>query len=169
MLAFGPYPADGFFGACHYLSFDAVFAMYHDQGLIPFKTVDMSGVGFTAGLDIIRTSPDHGTAYDLVGKNEADPSSFRNALYMALDLLRNRQTTEEISANPLKIVEPERRSPRPWMPPFVPTDKAPAAPAAPTAPVEATAEGAAAEAAAPTAEPAEATAEDAASAEEAEQ
>ncbi len=111
ILAFGPYPADGFFGACGYLHFDAVFAMYHDQGLIPFKTIDMSGVGFTAGLNIVRTSPDHGTAYDIVGKNQADHTSFSHALYAALDILKARRTSEEISRNPLKITEPERRTP----------------------------------------------------------
>ena len=128
ILAFGPYPADGFFGACQFRHFDAVFAMYHDQGLIPFKTIDMSGIGYTGGLDIVRTSPDHGTAYDLVGKNEADPSSFSHALYAAIDILKNRRWSDKISENPLKIVEPERRAPsKPWLPPFAPTaEKSPA-------------------------------------------
>ena len=90
LWAFGPYAADGFFGSGHYKHFDAVLAMYHDQGLIPFKTLDMSGVNYTAGLSIIRTSPDHGTAYDLVGKDQADFLSMRNAMYMAYDLIRAR-------------------------------------------------------------------------------
>ena len=88
--------------------------MYHDQGLIPFKSLDMSGVNYTAGLNVIRTSPDHGTAYDLAGKNEASPLSFEHALYMALDLLKNRAITAEITLNPLPVKEriPERREPR---------------------------------------------------------
>lgn len=104
MLAFGPYPADGFFGNSTYKEFDAVLAMYHDQGLIPFKTLAFSdGVNYTAGLSIIRTSPDHGTAYDIAGKNCADPQSFRNAIYYALDIYKNRKMYEEITANPLKL------------------------------------------------------------------
>ncbi|MBQ8100708.1 MAG: 4-hydroxythreonine-4-phosphate dehydrogenase PdxA [Paludibacteraceae bacterium] len=98
--AFGPYSADGFFGAGHYRSFDAVLGMYHDQGLIPFKSLDMDGVNFTAGLDIIRTSPDHGTAYALAGKNQADAASMRNALYLAIDLLRTRAEQQKLKANP---------------------------------------------------------------------
>lgn len=90
IMAFGAYSADGFFGAGHYRNFDAILGMYHDQGLIPFKSIDMSGVNFTAGLDIIRTSPDHGVAYAIAGKNEADPASFRHALYMAIDLIKVR-------------------------------------------------------------------------------
>ena len=103
LCVFGPYSADGFFGAGKYIHFDAVLAMYHDQGLIPFKTLDMNGVNFTAGLNIVRTSPDHGTAYDLAGKNTANPQSFRHALYMALDILRTRRENAEISSNPLKV------------------------------------------------------------------
>lgn len=104
VLAFGPYPADGFFGAGTFTQFDAVLAMYHDQGLAPFKTLSFhSGVNYTAGLPYIRTSPDHGTGYDMAGKNQADPSSFRNAIYMALDTFRTRNNWTEISANPLKI------------------------------------------------------------------
>lgn len=112
--AFGPYTADGFFGSGKYRHFDAILAMYHDQGLIPFKSLDMSGVNYTAGLNVIRTSPDHGTAYDLAGKNEASPLSFEHALYMALDLLKNRAITAEITLNPLPVKEriPERREPR---------------------------------------------------------
>ncbi len=106
ILAFGPYSADGFFGAGKYVHFDAVLAMYHDQGLIPFKSLDMNGVNFTAGLPIVRTSPDHGTAYDLAGKNQANPISFAHALYMAIDILHTRQQNDEINANPL-IIEPK--------------------------------------------------------------
>ena len=102
---FGPYAPDGFFGSGHFTRFDAVLAMYHDQGLIPFKTLDMSGVNFTAGLSIVRTSPDHGTGYDIAGKNEADPSSMRNAIYMALDILRQRAEYDELRANPLPFTE----------------------------------------------------------------
>lgn len=104
MQVYGPYPADGFFGAETYKKFDAVLAMYHDQGLIPFKTISFNeGVNFTTGLPIVRTSPDHGTAYDLAGKNVADGGSFRKALYMAIDIYRNRKMYKESSANPLHI------------------------------------------------------------------
>lgn len=103
--AFGPYAADGFFGSGHFTHFDAVLAMYHDQGLIPFKTLDMSGVNFTAGLNIIRTSPDHGTGYDIAGKNQADETSMRHALYFALDVLRQRAEYDELTANPLPFIE----------------------------------------------------------------
>lgn len=90
-LVFGPYPADGFFGKAQFKEFDGVLGMYHDQGLIPFKYIAFdTGVNFTAGLPIIRTSPDHGTAYDIAGKNEADPSSFMHALFLAMDLVKNR-------------------------------------------------------------------------------
>lgn len=109
ILAFGPYSADGFFGSGKYAHFDAVLAMYHDQGLIPFKSLDMNGVNYTAGLDVIRTSPDHGTAYDLAGKNVASPESFSHALYMAIDLLKTRQLSAELNANPLPIKEKEDR------------------------------------------------------------
>lgn len=103
--AFGPYAADGFFGTGHFTHFDAVLAMYHDQGLIPFKTLDMSGVNYTAGLTIIRTSPDHGVGYDIAGKNQADASSMRNAIYMALDVLKQRAEYDELRANPLPFIE----------------------------------------------------------------
>ena len=103
--AFGPYAADGFFGSEHYRHFDAVLAMYHDQGLIPFKTLDMGGVNFTAGLNIVRTSPDHGTGYDIAGKNQADERSMRNALFMAIDVLRQRAQYDELTANPLPFIE----------------------------------------------------------------
>lgn len=103
--AFGPYAADGFFGSEHYKHFDAVLAMYHDQGLIPFKTLDMSGVNFTAGLNIVRTSPDHGTGYDIAGKNQADEASMRHALFMAIDVLRQRAEYDELTADPLPFIE----------------------------------------------------------------
>jgi 4-hydroxythreonine-4-phosphate dehydrogenase len=103
--AFGPYAADGFFGTGHYKQFDAVLAMYHDQGLIPFKTLDMSGVNYTAGLSIVRTSHDHGTAYDITGKDQADESSMRNALFMALDILRAREEYDRLTANPLPFID----------------------------------------------------------------
>ncbi|MBQ7996446.1 MAG: 4-hydroxythreonine-4-phosphate dehydrogenase PdxA [Paludibacteraceae bacterium] len=111
--AFGPYASDGFFGSGHFAQFDAVLAMYHDQGLIPFKTLDMSGVNYTAGLSVVRTSPDHGTGYDIAGKNEADPSSMRNALFMAVDVLRQRAEYDELRANPLPFVEREDKEGRP--------------------------------------------------------
>lgn len=100
---FGPYPADGFFGAWGYKNFDAVLAMYHDQGLAPFKALAMEdGVNFTAGLPIVRTSPAHGTAYDIAGQCIADPNSFRQAVYAAIDVYRNRQRFDEANQNPLK-------------------------------------------------------------------
>ena len=99
---FGPYAADGFFGARHYRRFDAVLAMYHDQGLVPFKTIAMDeGVNFTAGLPIVRTSPDHGTGYDIAGQGIANESSMRHAIYTALDVLRNRMRYDESIKNPL--------------------------------------------------------------------
>ena len=113
ILAFGPYSADGFFGSGKFAHFDAILAMYHDQGLIPFKSMDMNGVNFTAGLNIIRTSPDHGVAYDLAGKNIASPQSFRNALMMAVDLLAARAMNKEINANPLPVPEPSENDMRP--------------------------------------------------------
>ena len=106
ILAFGPYPADGFFGSGNYSKFDGIFAMYHDQGLIPFKTlVRNEGINFTAGLKVIRTSPAHGTAYEIAGKNMASHDSFRNAIYTACDIYRNRLFHAEISDNPLKPVD----------------------------------------------------------------
>ena len=104
MLVYGPYSADGFFGNGAYKNFDAVLAMYHDQGLIPFKTIAFnSGVNFTAGLPIVRTSPDHGTAYDIAGKNIASEESFRIAIYTAIDIFRRRKLFKEITTNQLKI------------------------------------------------------------------
>jgi 4-hydroxythreonine-4-phosphate dehydrogenase len=108
IVAAGPYPADGFFGSNSFRKFDAVLAMYHDQGLAPFKTlVFEDGVNFTAGLPIIRTSPAHGTAYNIVGKDEASESSFRNALYLACDIFRNRKEYEQLTSNPMKNVSVE--------------------------------------------------------------
>ncbi|HTB31525.1 MAG TPA: 4-hydroxythreonine-4-phosphate dehydrogenase PdxA [Bacteroidia bacterium] len=105
MLAYGPYPADGFFGSMMFKKFDAVLAMYHDQGLVPFKYIAFdSGVNYTAGLPIIRTSPDHGTAFDIAGKNMANEESFRNAVYLAVDLVRTRRNYKQATANPLKAV-----------------------------------------------------------------
>ena len=89
----------------HFVQFDAVLAMYHDQGLIPFKTLDMTGVNYTAGLNIVRTSPDHGTGYDIAGKNQADERSMRNALFMAIDVLRKRAEYDELRADPLPFIE----------------------------------------------------------------
>ena len=104
IMAFGPYPADSFFGSGKYKEFDAVLAMYHDQGLIPFKTLAFGhGVNFSSGLDIIRTSPDHGTGFDIAGEGVANESSFRQALFLAIDLVKNRSISKEISANPLRI------------------------------------------------------------------
>ena len=102
MLVNGPFPADGFFGSRQFSKYDAIIAMYHDQGLIPFKALSFGdGVNFTAGLSFIRTSPDHGTAYDLAGRNLADPSSFRNAMFLALDISRNRKDYFEMRENAL--------------------------------------------------------------------
>ena len=104
MLAMGPYAADGFFGTNEFLKFDAVLAMYHDQGLIPFKYMAFEdGVNYTAGLPIIRTSPDHGTAYDIAGKGIASESSMRNAMYAAVDIFHRRKQFTELHSNPLKI------------------------------------------------------------------
>ncbi len=95
-LCYGPLPADGFFGTRAYQKYDAILAMYHDQGLIPFKTIAFdSGVNYTAGLSAIRTSPDHGTAYDIAGKNKADEQSLRQAIYTALDIVKNRNEIAE--------------------------------------------------------------------------
>jgi 4-hydroxythreonine-4-phosphate dehydrogenase len=105
-MVFGPFPADGFFGSGQYEKYDAIVATYHDQGLIPFKTLSFGkGVNYTAGLNRIRTSPDHGTAYDIAGKDLADFNSFKEAVYLALDIFRSRNQYEEISEKPLKIKE----------------------------------------------------------------
>ena len=103
IMAFGPYAADGFFGTAAYTHFDAVLAMYHDQGLAPFKALSMDdGVNFTAGLPYVRTSPDHGTAYDIAGKGEADPQSMLHAIYAAIDIFRARANDAEAHRNPLR-------------------------------------------------------------------
>jgi len=102
-IVMGPYSADGFFGSGMYRKFDGILAMYHDQGLIPFKTLSFGyGVNFTAGLSIVRTSPDHGTAYDLAGKNEADPSSMRHAIYAAIDTYKRRKEYLEAREKAIK-------------------------------------------------------------------
>ena len=105
-LVYGPFAADGFFGSNQYEKYDAVIATYHDQGLIPFKTLSFGkGVNYTAGLDKIRTSPDHGTAYEIAGKNKADYNSFKEAVYMAIDIFKSRNEYKEISHNPMRIRE----------------------------------------------------------------
>lgn len=107
---FGPFAADGFFGHGTYTAFDGVLAMYHDQGLAPFKTiVGDEGVNITAGLPIVRTSPDHGTAYEIAGKGVADEASFRQAVYDAIDIFRNRINYDEPLQDPLKKLYHERR------------------------------------------------------------
>jgi len=109
-LVYGPYSADSFFAADTFTQFDAVLAMYHDQGLIPFKTMSFNkGVNFTAGLSIVRTSPDHGTAYDLAGKNEAQESSFREAVYTACKLYKNRYEYNQLKENPLAVSPPSAK------------------------------------------------------------
>ncbi|MDT4848000.1 4-hydroxythreonine-4-phosphate dehydrogenase [compost metagenome] len=103
IICFGPYSADGFFGNGTYKQFDAVLAMYHDQGLIPFKTIAFdSGVNYTAGLKFVRTSPDHGTGYAIAGKNSADPRSFMEALFMAIHIVKNRREQEDLLQNALR-------------------------------------------------------------------
>lgn len=102
ICAMGPYPADGLFGSDALGKFDAIQAMYHDQGLAPFKALAFtSGVNYTAGLPIIRTSPDHGTAYDIAGQDRADPTSMREAIYLAMDIVRNRKVNLKLEANKL--------------------------------------------------------------------
>lgn len=106
IVAYGPYSADGFFGSRQFHQFDAVLAMYHDQGLIPFKYLAFDdGVNYTAGLPFVRTSPDHGTAYAIAGKNQASETSFRNALYTAIDIVRTRNENIELKANPLPFTQ----------------------------------------------------------------
>ena len=107
---FGPYPADGFMGSGNFCHFDGILAMYHDQGLAPFKALAMDeGVNYTAGLPIVRTSPAHGTAYDIAGQGLAEESSFRQAIYAAMDIYRNRLIEKEIHARPLRKQYYERR------------------------------------------------------------
>jgi len=104
IFAFGPYPADGFFTGNTYKKFDAVLAMYHDQGLIPFKHIAFhNGINFTAGLPVVRTSPDHGTAFDIAGKNLASPESFREAIFAAISIVKQRKEQQELLSNPLKV------------------------------------------------------------------
>lgn len=109
VLCFGPYPADGFFGSGDFSHFDGILAMYHDQGLAPFKTIAMEdGVNFTAGLPIVRTSPAHGTAYGIAGKGQASEESFRQAIYMAIDTFANRKEYDMAYENPLKKLYVEK-------------------------------------------------------------
>ena len=113
LLVYGPYAADSFFGSDNYKNFDAIMASYHDQGLIPFKTLSFGeGVNFTAGLNRIRTSPDHGTAFDLAGKNSADHTSFRKAVYSAINIYKNRKEYIKISSNSFKPKIPQDQSNR---------------------------------------------------------
>lgn len=113
VVAHGPFPADGFFGSTQYLKYDGVLAMYHDQGLIPFKALSFGeGVNFTAGLSFVRTSPDHGTGYDIAGNNKADASSMRQAIYSAIDICNNRQTNKALLAGALKPQEIKERKGR---------------------------------------------------------
>jgi len=110
ILCYGPYPADGFMGSGNFSHFDGILAMYHDQGLAPFKALAMDeGVNFTAGLPVVRTSPAHGTAYDIAGKGIASEDSFRQAVYVAIDVFRNRQNKKAASANPLRKQYYEKR------------------------------------------------------------
>ncbi|MCU4162734.1 4-hydroxythreonine-4-phosphate dehydrogenase PdxA [Carboxylicivirga caseinilyticus] len=103
IMALGPYPADGLFGSEQFKNFDAILAMYHDQGLAPFKALTFSkGVNYTAGLPFIRTSPDHGTAFDIAGQDKANFDSFRQAVYLAIDVCNNRRENKELRKNPLK-------------------------------------------------------------------
>ncbi len=102
MKVLGPYPADGFFGALTYRRFDGILAMYHDQGLIPFKLLSgYGGVNFTAGIPLVRTSPDHGVAYDIAGKDIADPESLRRSIYLAMDIVQQRRMNVDLKANAL--------------------------------------------------------------------
>ena len=108
IMAFGPYSPDGFFGLGNYQKFDAVLAMYHDQGLTPFKALAFEeGVNFTAGLPIVRTSPDHGTAYEMAGRDMADPRSMKSAIYAAIDIYNNRADYDELVANRMTIKMPD--------------------------------------------------------------
>jgi 4-hydroxythreonine-4-phosphate dehydrogenase len=108
IMAFGPYSPDGFFGLGNYQKFDAVLAMYHDQGLTPFKALAFEeGVNFTAGLPIVRTSPDHGTAYEMAGRDLADPRSMKSAIYAAIDIYNNRADYDELVANRMTIKMPD--------------------------------------------------------------
>lgn len=108
MLVIGPYSADAFFARRSYDRFDAVLAMYHDQGLIPFKTLATGeGINYTAGLPVVRTSPDHGVAFDIAGKNKADTSSFLSAIFECVDIINRRANYDQSRSNPLKKIQPE--------------------------------------------------------------
>lgn len=110
ILAFGPFAADGFFGTGDYGKYDGIVAMYHDQGLAPFKALAREyGVNYTAGLRFVRTSPDHGTGYNIAGKNLADPTSMRQAIYQGIDLTRNRAMHQSAVSDPLPRMKQERR------------------------------------------------------------
>lgn len=110
VLALGPYSADGFFGSGAFAKFDAILAMYHDQGLAPFKAVSFEdGINYTAGLPVIRTSPGHGVGYDIAGKGTANENSLRQAIYLAVDIYKNRKLHEEINANPMKVSDDRQR------------------------------------------------------------
>ena len=110
IFCFGPYPADGFMGSGNFTHFDGVLAMYHDQGLAPFKALAMDeGVNYTAGLPVVRTSPAHGTAYDIAGQGIASEDSFRQAIYVAIDVFRNRERDKVAHANPLRKQYYEKR------------------------------------------------------------
>ena len=119
IFAFGPFSPDGFFGLSHYEKFDATLAMYHDQGLSPFKALSFEdGVNYTAGLPVIRTSPDHGTAYEMAGRDEADPRSMRSAIFAAIDIFRNRMAWEELQEGKMEVrrIEGSDRRERPGRP-----------------------------------------------------
>jgi len=110
---FGPFPPDGFFAATLQGKYDAVLTMYHDQGLIPFKTLSFdTGVNYTAGLPVVRTSPDHGTAFDIAGQNKANPRSMLSAIYLAIDIYRSRERYKEIHSNPMKTQIPAQEDNR---------------------------------------------------------
>ena len=108
VLAFGPFAADGLFAGGGYAKYDGILAMYHDQGLAPFKSLSPDGVNFTAGLSAVRTSPDHGTAFDIAGKDKADPQSMRNAIYAAIDIAEHRRAWAAWTRNPLQRAERDR-------------------------------------------------------------
>ena len=108
IMAFGPYSPDGFFGLGNYSKYDAVLAMYHDQGLTPFKALAFEeGVNYTAGLPIVRTSPDHGTAYEMAGRDLADPRSMMASIYAAIDIFNNRENYDELQRNKMNIKLPD--------------------------------------------------------------
>lgn len=113
VIAHGPFPADGFFGSNQYVKYDGVLAMYHDQGLIPFKALSFGeGVNFTAGLSFVRTSPDHGTGYDIAGQDKAEASSMRQAIYAAIEIWKNKNLNNNLEKNALKPQKHEERKGR---------------------------------------------------------